>query len=224
DPSYCNSTAPCLLGRDEDLLAALQYVQTTLARSFNIASVNLSLGDDTVHTTPCDDSPYFAPVAALRALNIATVIAAGNAFHTDALASPACVSNAISVGATTNSDGIPSFSNRANYMSLFAPGSGIQSSFPNDSYGSLSGTSMAAPHVAGAWAVMRERFPSNNVSQILELLRSTGKPIASGDFSVPRIQLDVATGLTTPTPTQTATPTQTPPPTPQPIWVPVVRR
>jgi subtilisin family serine protease len=218
DPGYCGSTAACLLGHDEDLLDALQYIQTTLSLSTTIAAVNMSLGDDTVNTAPCDSSPYVAPLAGLRALGIATVIAAGNAGHANALASPACAPNAISVGATTNSDTIAGFSNRASYMSLFAPGSGIQSSFPGNTYGSLSGTSMATPHVAGAWAVMRQRYPAESVTQILDRLQSTGKPIASGNFSIPRIQLDSAV-LTTPTPTPTLTPLPH-----RSSWLPVIRR
>jgi subtilisin family serine protease len=218
EPSYCLSSAPCLFGHDEDILAALQYVQTTLAANFTIAAVNMSLGDDTIHSTPCDSSPYVAAVASLRALDIASVIAAGNNGYSNALASPACAPNAISVGATTNADAIASFSNRASYLSLFAPGWGIQSSFPNNAYGSLSGTSMATPHVAGAWAVMRQRYPTESVSQLLDRLQTTGKPIDSGDFSTARIQLDTAVLTTsTPTPTLTLVPNK-------PIWLPVVRR
>jgi len=198
-----SSSTPCLTAYDEDILAALQYVQTTLAVSYTIASVNMSLSDNSYHPTPCDSSAYYTAIAGLRALNIATAIAAGNYSHSDGLGSPACASNAISVGSTTNSDTISSFSNRATYMSLFAPGSSIESSVPGSAYGSLSGTSMSTPHVAGAWAVMRQRYPAETVAQILERLRATGHPISIGAASIPRIQLDAAAGLATPTPTPT---------------------
>ena len=221
DPDYCHSSAPCLLGHDEDLLAALQYAQTTLAASFTIASVNMSLGDDSINTAPCDSSPYFAAVAGVRALNIATVIAAGNEGQPDALASPACVSNAISVGSTNKADAVSYFSNRAGYMSLFAPGENINSSYPNSGYALLSGTSMATPHVAGAWAVMRQRYPAESVSQILDRLRSTGHPIAGAGLNIPRIQLDAAAGLATPVPTLTPTPT---PIVKRSLWLPAIER
>jgi subtilisin family serine protease len=203
---------PCISAYDEDLLAALQYVQTTLAGSHTIASVNMSLGDGTNHTTPCDTSPYFAAVNGLRAINIATVIAAGNQSFSNGLSSPGCVSNAISVGSTTDFDSISSFSNRASYMSLFAPGSGIESSVPSNAYANLSGTSMAAPHVAGAWAVMRQRYPAESVAQILNRLQTTGQPISIGATSIARIQLNAALGLAAATPTATQTPTSTPNP------------
>jgi subtilisin family serine protease len=207
------SPTPCLSAYDEDLLAAMQYVQTTLAASHTIAAVNMSLGDGTNNTTPCDaSSPYFAAVGGLRALDIATVVAAGNQGYSNGLSSPACVSNAISVGSTTKGGSLSGFSNRASYMSLFAPGSGIESSVPSDAYGNLSGTSMAAPHVAGAWAVMRQQYPSESVDQILERLRTTGQPISIGATSIPRIQLNSALGLVAATPTATLPPTSTPNP------------
>jgi subtilisin family serine protease len=212
-PSDCGSSpTPCLSAYDEDILAALEYVQTTLAGSQTIAAVNMSLGDGTNNTTPCDTSPYFTAVGGLRAINIATVVAAGNQGYSNGLSSPGCVSNAISVGSTTKSDGISSFSNRAAYMSLFAPGSGIESSVPTGAFGTLSGTSMAAPHVAGAWAVMRQRYSSESVTQILTRLRTTGQPISIGATSIPRIQLNTALGLAAATPTPTQSPTSTPNP------------
>jgi Subtilase family len=212
--SYCSpSPAPCLSAYDEDILAALQYVQTTLVGSHTIASVNMSLGDGTINTTPCDTSPYFTAVGGLRALNIATVIAAGNEGRTNSLSSPGCVSNAISVGSTTKTDGISSFSNRASYMSLFAPGTGIDSSVPTNSFGNLSGTSMATPHVAGAWAVMRQRYPAKTVAEILSLLQMTGQPISIGPSTkISRIQLNSALGLAAATPTATPAPMSTPNP------------
>lgn len=213
DPATCAPyDAPCIAAFDEDILAALQYVQTTLSVSYTIAAVNMSLGDGSKNTSPCDSSPYFTAVAGLRAINIATVIAAGNEGYSDAISNPACVSNAISVGSTTKQDTISGFSNRAGYMSLFAPGSAINASVPNNDYATYSGTSMAAPHVAGAWAIMRQRYPGENVGQILTRLQTTGRPITFGTNTKSRIQLEAAGGLPTATPTLTPSPTL--PPTP----------
>lgn len=216
DPSSCSPfPTPCISAWDEDILAALQYVQTTLSASYAIAAVNMSLGDGLRYTSPCDDSPYYIAVAGLRTINIATVIAAGNEGYPNGISNPACVSNAISVGSTTKQDAISSFSNRAGYMSLFAPGSAINASVPNDTYATYSGTSMAAPHVAGAWAVMRQRYPSENVTQILSRLQTTGRPITFGVHTKARIQLDAAISAPTMTPSPTLpppTPTSTPHP------------
>src|SRR4029079_18540668 len=69
------------------------------------------------------------------------------------------------------------FSNVAPFMSLFAPGDSITSSVPGGSYEALSGTSMAAPHVAGAWAIMRQAAPGASVATVLNAFRTTGMAI-----------------------------------------------
>jgi subtilisin family serine protease len=205
--SACSpSPSPCLSAYDEDIIAALQYVQG-LSGSFNISSINMSLGDGVNNATPCDTSPYFTVVGSLRTANIATAIAAGNEGYTAGLSGPACVSNSISVGSTTKADAISSFSNRANYMSLWAPGSSITSSVPTSTYANLSGTSMATPHVAGAWAIMRQKFPSESVTQILTRLQNKGIAISgSPSATAKRIQIDGALDLATATATNTPLP------------------
>ena len=85
------------------------------------------------------------------------------------------------------------FSNVAPFLSLFAPGESITSSVPGGGYESVSGTSMAAPHVAGAWALMRQAAPGASVTTILNALRSTGLPITDNGFwasgrTVPRVR------------------------------------
>jgi len=199
------SPSPCLSAYDEDIIAALQYVQG-LSGSFAITSINMSLGDGVNNTSACDSSPYFAVVASLRTANIATAIAAGNEGYTNGISGPACVSNSISVGSTTKADAISSFSNRASFMSLWAPGSAITASVPTNAYDNLSGTSMATPHVAGAWASMRQRFPTETVSQILTRLQNTGVTISGSPNPtvIKRIRIDSAMGLATATPTNTS--------------------
>lgn len=113
----------------------------------------------------------------LRSAGIATVIANGNAGRTNVISSPACISTSIAVGNTTKNDTVSPTSDVAEIMDLFAPGAGINSSMNGGAYAALSGTSMAAPHVAGAWALMKEAAPNASVSNILSAFDQTGKPI-----------------------------------------------
>jgi hypothetical protein len=86
-------------------------------------------------------------------------------------------------------------------MSVFAPGVSIVSSVTGGGFGSASGTSMAAAHVAGAWAVLRQAAPNASVDQILSALQTTGVPVTDTDSGVtkPRIRIDQALAVFVPT-------------------------
>jgi subtilisin family serine protease len=191
DPNVCAGGAPCVAAFSSDILAALEQLYI-LSWDYRIAAINLSLGSN-LPSAACDGEPYKAMVDNLRAVGIATVVASGNAGATSALASPACVSSAVSVGSTTKADRLSSFSNVAPSLSLLAPGESIASALPLGGYGALSGTSMAAAHVSGAFAVMRQALPDADVATLLDAFRRTGLPIAdtrpSGGTIVPRLRL-----------------------------------
>jgi subtilisin family serine protease len=82
--------------------------------------------------------------------------------------SPARVQQAITVGASASNDAISTFSNFGSVVDIFAPGTAILSASPStaNSTATLSGTSMAAPHVAGAAALFLEYAPSSTPSQV----------------------------------------------------------
>lgn len=207
--------APCLLSVESDQVAAMERV-LQLSGSMNIASVNLSLGGDRYSDqAACDEAnpARLAAIQNLRDAGIATVIAAGNNSSTDSIAAPACISNAISVGATDDLDNVASFSNIYPHLDLLAPGVAIDSSAPINILRPSNGTSMSAPHVAGAWAVMKQRSPLASVTDVLNALTSTGTQVADQRISTaavgtalpqvgagggvqtfPRINLDMALG------------------------------
>ena len=193
DPAKCGGVAPCTGAFSSDVIAALERVYTVaLGGAHTIASVNMSLGGQQF-TSPCDGEPFKPIIDNLRTIGVATVVASGNSGIPFAISSPACISSAVSVGSTNKNDVVSYFSNVAPFLSLLAPGESITSSVPGGSYSSMSGTSMAAPHVAGAWAVLRQAAPSASVSDILESLRNTGLVIHDDRFlggsTIPRIRL-----------------------------------
>src|SRR5256712_600159 len=190
----CGGSPPCIGAYPSDILAALERVYALRTRP-PLAAVNRSLGGGLFSST-CDDQPYKPFIDNLRAAGIATVVASGNNGAIDRLSAPACVSTAVSVGATTKDDQVADFSNVDLLLSLFAPGVSIISSFAGGGFAISSGTSMAAPHVAGTWAVLKQAKPTANVDEILQALTGTGVMIedtlAGTGTTRPRIQVDLA--------------------------------
>ncbi|NIQ13509.1 MAG: S8 family serine peptidase, partial [Candidatus Dadabacteria bacterium] len=164
---------PCALTYASDQIAGLQRVYD-LRFTYDISTVNMSLGGGK-YTAACDGDSRKAIIDLLRAAGIATVISSGNNGYSDGMGAPACISTAISVGSTTvDSWGFPyvddtvsTFSNSASFLDLLAPGQVIYSSVPGDVYGWKQGTSMAAPHVAGAWALLKQQNSSITVDDAL---------------------------------------------------------
>jgi subtilisin family serine protease len=218
------TTAPCFLSFTSDQKLALQYLGTVHA-GHKVVSANMSLGGGPKQTTNCDNDPDYGAlrpeIAGLLQSGVTTVVASGNNGFADGVSSPACISEALAVGATDDSDAPAAFGNRGKLLDLFAPGVNIISSEPDDAYGPRNGTSMAAPHVAGALALMRQGYPSWSADKLAQRLQSTGKAItyASGGAQVTTKRIDVSEALPynpdqSPSPTPTATPTATPTGTP----------
>jgi subtilisin len=172
--------------------------------NFSIASVNISIGFSS--NQDCTDHPMLAAVINnLHSRSIATVAASGNNGFTNQISAPACIDKAVGVGSTLDtSTAISTFSNSSSALDLLAPGQIITSSIStttgHSSFGDMAGTSMASPHVAGAWAVLKQRVPNAPVSQVLNALTTTGLPITDprNGITRPRIRVDPALSLVVP--------------------------
>jgi subtilisin family serine protease len=136
-----------------------------------------------------DPNVLLSVVEAVRAAGILTTHSAGNSgSNCNTVNTPAAIYQAsFTVGATSSSDTIASFSSRGPVTTdgsnrlkpdVVAPGSGILSSIKGGGYGGLSGTSMAAPHVAGLAALLISMEPSlrGNVDELETLIERTALP------------------------------------------------
>ncbi|BAP58075.1 peptidase S8 and S53 subtilisin kexin sedolisin [Thioploca ingrica] len=208
---------PCLLIYFSDVIRALEYVYS-IHNQIAIASANLSIGGG-YYSSPCDSEipPLTQIIDNLRHFGIATVVASGNGWNGYSMSLPACISSAISVGATCDvessdptydqvcpggKDSVALFSNSADFLDLLAPGMWVTSTVPGGGIGTKGGTSMSTPFVTGAWALLKSAKPDATVEEILTILQDTGKPILDkrNDLTKPRIQLDAAVVVVEPPP------------------------
>jgi subtilisin family serine protease len=202
DTANCDGMQmPCARYLPSDVIRGLERVYA-LRGDYNIAAVNLSLGGSRYYSA-CDaeEAATKTIIDNLRAAKIATIVASGNDSWTNSMDAPACISTAISVGSTRdgnlsggNVDTVSAFSNSASFLSILAPGENINSSVPGGGYESYPGTSMASPHVAGAFAILKSRSPNSSVTQIFNALDATGIAVTDSRNNVTkkRIKIDAA--------------------------------
>ncbi|MDH5609709.1 MAG: S8 family serine peptidase, partial [Cyclobacteriaceae bacterium] len=124
-------------------------------------------------------SPYAQDVItyAVREKDVVVVAAAGNSSIDEAFY-PAAYDDVLSVAATNSDDTKASFSTFHQSVDLVAPGSAIFTTTNGQSYTTGTGTSFAAPMVAGTAALVRARFPSLNARQVMERIRVTTDDIS----------------------------------------------
>lgn len=131
------------------------------------AVVNMSLGGPASSTL--DEA-----VGNLVSKGISVVVAAGNDNVNACNYSPARTPEAITVGATTTNDSRANYSNYGSCLDIFAPGSGIPSTWlGSNTYAFLNGTSMAAPHVAGAIVRFLGQYPGLTPNQVTNSIKTS---------------------------------------------------
>ena len=142
------------------------------AVSNGVRVLNLSIASSTALNA------YQNAINNATAAGVLVVAAAGNNSG-GPITYPAAYDNAVAVGALTSSDQLAYYSNVGPQMWVSAPGSGITSTMPGGGTGSKSGTSMAAPHVAGVAALLMQQNPGWSATQIRNALRDGAFDLAA---------------------------------------------
>lgn len=154
-----------------------QGIEWAIANDMDV--INMSLGGSSGSTAlkqACDNA---------YASGIVVVAAAGNSGtrgNQNTIGYPARYSSVIAVGAVDSSNNRASFSSVGAELEVMAPGVSILSTTPGNSYSSFNGTSMASPHVAGAAALIKAKYPSLSASQIRDRLKNTTTPLGAAFY------------------------------------------
>jgi subtilisin family serine protease len=188
----------------------ISALDSILASPARVDSVNMSFAIGFLSKFACDgENPALTDaIARVRAKGIVVVAASGNDAVSQAIRPPACISGVISVGAVYHTnlpsasllgctdapaevDRVTCFSNSAAQLDLLAPGYAVRTAFNTGGISSASGTSFAAPHVAGAVALLRQIDPNLTPDAIEQVLESTGHLLVDSrnGFATPRLDL-----------------------------------
>src|SRR5690349_8504819 len=190
-------------GTNSGVIAGINFVASDhLAGQPAVA--NMSLGGGA-------SSAVDSAVASAVADGVTFAVAAGNDNLDACGSSPAREPSAITVGSTTTTDARSSFSNFGTCVDIFAPGSSITSSWntSDTATNTISGTSMATPHVTGVAALFLETNPTASPATVTAAIINSSTPNRvsnPGTGSPNRLLFSLLTGGPTPTPTPTPVP------------------
>lgn len=167
----------------QDTAKAFNYLIGHAKDYPNLTAVNLSMANNIFHETACDDHRNFGYFQSLLENGIIPVLASGNEYKNNSLPESACTSNSFTVGALANQESpiLADFSNHNDLVNMAAPGQNINSAKHKSCYedngedicsfySTESGTSMAAPMVTGAFAIMKQIFPNRSPEELKQTL------------------------------------------------------
>lgn len=185
--------------------AILEAIEWAVAQGARVMNLSLGGGAFLEH---CDGDPLAAKLNWAVDQGVTVVAASGNGGEVgEGVAVPACGSKVIAVGAVDANDTVAPWSSYGRPLDLVAPGVSILSSLscqsvqtcPEGGYGKASGTSMAAPHVAGAVALLLQRNPTITPAEVRSFLTETAKDLGSAGFDTRtgfgRVDIDAAVTL-----------------------------
>ena len=185
----CSSTGSCY---DDAIKSGIDWCVNN-ASVFNISVISMSLGGG-LYSNYCNDDPLAGNINSAVGSGISVVIAAGNDGSTTQIAAPACVQNATPIGSIRKDDSTIDY-NRNSLLNLLTPGWEIYSTYLGAGHATLSGTSMATPHAAGAIAIIKQFLnltgQLKTPKEIETVLNNTGKriPDSSNGLNFSRINI-----------------------------------
>jgi subtilisin family serine protease len=174
-----------------EIVAALDFI---INNRPDVDIINMSLGTFALFSGDCDDSTAYnmagaAAINTLRAMGVTAFAASGNETVANAMRSPACLSNVVSVGSVNELDVVSGFSNTSATLDVLAPGDRILTDYRFNATVIESGTSLASPHAAGCAALFIDE--ENGASPDLIEFRLEASPVRVTDpengLSFPRI-------------------------------------
>jgi len=178
---------------DSDIQAAFDWCINN-ASKFNISVISLSLGDEQIaYNQYCNGNLLANSINAAVGQNILVAVAAGNSLGSSGIGSPACVENATSVSGVDDSDNIRF--DRSPILDLLAPAVNIYSPTINGAYGEKDGTSMAAPHIAGAVLLLREYNNNLTPIKIETILKNSGVSVYDTETALTFPRVDIYNAL-----------------------------
>jgi subtilisin family serine protease/sugar lactone lactonase YvrE len=189
-------------GMDSDVIAALEGAvdpDGNPVTGDGADVINMSLGG-----VGGSDSPLsVATSRAMDAGSVVVVAAGNNGSGYETVDSPGNAENVLTVGAVNDSGQIANFSSRGpvsgnDYIKpeIVAPGVSIRSAAPGGSYATLSGTSMATPHVAGGAALLRQLHPTLSPQEIKALLVNNAHDVGEDVFTQGAGMMDLVAAAT----------------------------